>query len=259
LIDGGKIMAIKSFKRYEKKFILNKEQYNNLIPRLLQYMNVDEHCKSGQNYSIYNIYYDTKNNDVIRHSISKPYYKEKLRLRSYDIPSSLKDKVFLELKKKINGIVSKRRVVLTLDEAYNFLELGIKPTSNDYTNNQVINEIKYYLSRKSVLPKVYIGYTRKAFFGKEDRDFRLTFDSKILTRRHNLSLESGFFGENILEDGKYLMEVKILGAMPLWFTNILSELEIYNTNFSKYGNEYMEYSFNKQNNTTNTRRIKQIC
>jgi len=253
-------MAIKSFKRYEKKFLLNKEQYNSLIPRLLQYMNPDEHCKSGKNYSIYNIYYDTENNDVIRHSISNPYYKEKLRLRSYTIPTSLNDKVFLELKKKINGIVSKRRVVLTLGEAYKFLELGETPYSNDYLNNQVINEIEYYLSKKIVHPTVYIGYTRNAFFGKEDRDFRLTFDSKILTRRDNLSLDSGYFGVNILEENQYLMEVKILGAMPIWFTNILCELEIYNTHFSKYGNEYVKYTLNiKDNNDIITRGIKQIC
>lgn len=253
-------MAIKSFKRYEKKFLLNKEQYNNLMPRLLQYMNPDDHCKSGKNYSIYNIYYDTENNDVIRHSISNPYFKEKLRLRSYNIPKNSNDKVFLELKKKINGIVNKRRVVLTLDEAYKFLERGEKPTSNDYLNNQVINEIGYYLSKKAVYPTVYIGYTRKAFFGKEDTDFRLTFDSKILTRRTNLSLEAGCFGQNILEENQYLMEVKILGAMPIWFTNILSELEIYNTHFSKYGTEYMKYTLNTKDNTDiNTRRIQRIC
>lgn len=251
-------MAIKSFKRYEKKYLLNKEQYNNLIPRLLEYMNPDEHCKAGKNYSIYNIYYDTDNNDVIRHSTCNPYYKEKLRLRSYTIPNSPDSKVFLELKKKINGIVNKRRVVLTLEEAYNFLEKGEKPASNDYVNKQVINEIEYYLSKKPVKPKVFIGYTRKAFFGMEDKDFRLTFDSKILTRRDNLSLEAGCFGQDILEENQYLMEVKILGAMPIWFTNILSELEIYNTHFSKYGNEYMNYILNK-NNTANIKEMQKIC
>lgn len=251
-------MAIKSFKRYEKKYLLTKEQYNNLIPRLLEYMNPDEHCKSGKNYSIYNIYYDTENNDVIRHSISNPYYKEKLRLRSYTIPNSPTSKVFLELKKKINGIVNKRRVVLTLEEAYNFLEKGLKPTSSDYINNQVINEIEYYISKKLVKPKVFIGYTRKAFFGMEDKDFRLTFDSKIITRRDNLSLEAGCFGEDILQENQYLMEVKILGAMPIWFTNILSELEIYNTHFSKYGNEYMKYLLNKQSNAY-IKEMQKIC
>ena len=251
-------MAIKSFKRYEKKFLLNKEQYNEIIPRLLKYMNTDKHCKNDKNYNIYNIYYDTENNDVIRHSISAPYYKEKLRLRSYNIPKSLDDKVFLELKKKINGIVNKRRIVITLREAYDFLELGRKPICNDYLNNQVINEIDYYLSKHHVSPRVYIAYSRKAFFAKDDPDFRLTFDSKILTRRDNLSLESGYFGSDILEENHYLMEVKILGAMPLWFTNILSELSIYNTHFSKYGNEYMSYVANIQNNKYIKRGIK-VC
>jgi hypothetical protein len=251
-------MTIKSFKRYEKKFILNTEQYNRLIPRLLEYMSPDEYCKSGKNYDIYNIYYDTENSDVIRHSTSNPYYKEKLRLRSYNIPTSLNDKVFLELKKKINGIVNKRRVVLTLGEAYNFLELGHKPVSNDYLNTQVINEIEYYLSKKSVCPMVYIGYSRKAFFGKEDRDFRLTFDSKILTRRDSLSLEAGFFGDNLLQQNEYLMEVKILGAMPIWFTGILSELKIYDTHFSKYGNEYINHCLSQKNNFY-IERGKKIC
>ena len=94
----------------------------------------------------------------------------------------------------------------------------------------------------------------------DDRDFRLTFDSKIITRRDNLSLESGCFGQDILQESQYLMEVKILGAMPTWFTNILSELEIYNTHFSKYGNEYMKYTFNKQNtNYINTKGMRKIC
>ncbi len=248
-------MAIKAFKRYEKKFILNQEQYNNLIPRLLEYMNLDEHCKFGKNYSIYNIYYDTKNNDVIRHSISKPYYKEKLRLRSYTIPTSLDNNVFLELKKKINGIVNKRRVVMKLGEVYEFLEFGKRPILNDYDNEQVIKEIEYYLSKNQVYPSVYIGYTRNAFFGKEDRDFRLTFDSEIITRRHDLNLESGCFGNDILGENRYLMEVKFLGSIPIWFTKILSELKIYNTHFSKYGNEYMNYCLYNKNN----KRRENIC
>lgn len=251
-------MAIKSFKRYEKKYLLSTEQYDMLMPGLLKYMDADEHCRSGKNYSIYNIYYDTIQSDVIRHSISKPYYKEKLRLRSYQIPAGLNDKVFLELKKKIGGIVNKRRAVLTLGEAYEFLEEGRRPSCRDYLSCQVLDEIQYYLCKKQVKPSVYIGYSRKAFFGKDNRDFRLTLDSKILTRRYNLSLESGNYGKDILQQGQYLMEVKILGAMPLWFTSLLSGLSLYSTNFSKYGNEYMRY-VEEQKKINDVRRIKQIC
>lgn len=238
-------MAIKSFKRYEKKYLINQKQYDELLERLTEYMNPDEHCKFGKNYSIYNIYYDTKDSQVISHSISSPKYKEKLRLRSYYVPKNPEDKVFLELKKKINGIVNKRRVVLTLEEAKKFVELGEKPIAKDAISEQVINEISYYLSNNKVCPTIYISYSRKAFFGKEDRDFRLTFDSKIITRRDTLALEYGSFGSELLEKNQYLMEVKILGAVPIWLASIFSELSIYNTHFSKYGNEYMRYCLNK--------------
>ena len=209
-------------------------------------MNLDKHCKVGENYNIYNIYYDTLNNDVIRHSISKPYYKEKLRLRSYNVPNSLDDKVFLELKKKINGIVNKRRVVMTLGEVYEFLENRKKPNFDDYENNQVIREIEYYLSKNKVYPNVYIGYSRKALFGKGDKEFRVTFDNEITARRNDLYLTSGCFGYDILGENKYLMEVKFLGSIPMWFTKILSDLKIYNTHYSKYGTEYMMYCSNNK-------------
>lgn len=202
-------MAIKSFKRYEKKYLLTGEQYEKLIPRLLEYMKMDDHCVNNS-YSIYNIYYDTDDNSVIKHSISKPYYKEKLRLRSYKIPQSPSDKVFLELKKKINKIVNKRRAIITLEEAYNFLEFGERPKCTDFITEQVINEIEYYLSHTKVNPTVYIGYNRIAFFGKEDKDFRLTIDSKIITRREDLFLESGCHGTDILKPNGYAVIFTII-------------------------------------------------
>lgn len=202
-------MAIKSFKRYEKKYLLTGEQYEKLIPRLLEYMKMDDHCVNNS-YSIYNIYYDTDDNSVIRHSISKPYYKEKLRLRSYKIPQSPSDKVFIELKKKINKIVNKRRAIITLEEAYNFLEFGERPKCTDFITEQVINEIEYYLSHTKVNPTIYIGYNRIAFFGKEDKDFRLTIDSKIITRREDLFLESGCHGTDILKPNGYAVIFTII-------------------------------------------------
>jgi VTC domain. len=116
-------------------------------------------------------------------------------------------------------------------------------------DKQVLNEIKYYLSHTPVYPKVFISYERNAFFAKDNPDFRVTFDSQVLTRRNNLYLEDGGFGDDVVGKGKYLMEVKILGAIPLWFTSILSELEIYPTHFSKYGNEFMNHCLmlNKEN------------
>lgn len=219
-------------------------------------MNPDENCEDGDEYIIYNIYYDTDDDKIIRHSLSKPYYKEKLRLRSYNIPSP-KDTVFLELKKKIGGVVNKRRIVITLEEAYDLINKGKRPENCDYMTEQVLNEIEYFLKTNDVKPKAYISYRRKAFFGKEDRDFRVTFDTHIITRRDELALEKGCYGEELLKDGQHLMEVKILGAIPVWLTKIFAELKIYTSSFSKYGKEYKKYCSNE--NYKNGKGRKEIC
>lgn len=107
-------MAIETFQRQEIKFLLNEVQYQALTEQLEQYMNPDPYCVGGKDYGIYNIYYDTPDDYLIRTSLAKPYYKEKIRLRSYMSPAKPEDLVFLEIKKKIGGIVNKRRITLTL-------------------------------------------------------------------------------------------------------------------------------------------------
>jgi SPX domain protein involved in polyphosphate accumulation len=210
-------------------------------------MSIDEHCKDSQEYTISNVYYDTDNSSIIRNSLSKPYYKEKLRLRSYsviNVPSSI---VFLELKKKIGGIVNKRRAVLALSEANYFLEHGIRPQNMDYLNEQVLNEISYFLKNNAVKPAAYISYDRKALFSKSDSQFRITFVHNIITRREYVSLEKGRFGEYLLPPNQYLMEVKVAAAFPMWLANLLSENQIYQTSYSKYGNEYKQTLLKNQN------------
>ena len=231
-------MAITSFKRYEIKFIVRQEQFDAMLPTLLLYMKPDAYCKNGCDYSIFNIYYDTDENSVIRSSLARPYYKEKLRLRSYTSPTPDNGEVFLEIKKKTGGIVHKRRAVMTLKDAYNFIETGTRPTAATYINAQVINEIDFFLHQNKVHPAAYIGYHRKAFFGKDDKSFRITFDTDIQTRRDHVCLKADCRGEPLLDGGQYLMEVKISGAVPLWLADLLSEQHVYKTRFSKYGTEY---------------------
>jgi hypothetical protein len=230
-------MAIEVFNRNECKFLIDEEIYEQLQTRLLQYMELDEYNKENQFYTISNIYYDTKDNQLIRNSLAKPVYKEKLRLRSYGVPKE-DAKVYLEIKKKVGGLVNKRRTKLSLKEASDFINSGEKPQLKDYMNKQVLNEIEYILKIHDLEPKLYLAYDRKAFFGKENRDLRITFDTNIRTRRYDLALESGDYGESLLESGKWLMEVKAEKNIPHWLAKILSEYKIYKSSFSKYGKEY---------------------
>ena len=230
-------MAIEVFNRRENKFIIDTATYLSIEGKLMQYMELDEYNKDHQFYTICNIYYDTRDNHLIRNSLTKPKYKEKLRLRAYGVPGS-DDNVYLEIKKKFCGMVNKRRTTLILNEAYEFVGTGIKPEPKEYMNRQVINEIHYMLNIYDLEPKLYLAYDRKALFSKDNHDLRITFDTNIRTRRHDLKLENGDHGESLLQSGQWLMEVKAEQSIPLWLSRLLSEHRIFSTSFSKYGREH---------------------
>lgn len=251
----GKIyMAIEVFSRYEKKYLLTEETYHWLLEKISDYMEPDKFNKDGKLYSIANIYYDTPTDALIRASIEKPVYKEKLRLRSYGVPE-MNDKVFLEIKKKYKGLVNKRRTTLRLFEAYDFVNKKIRPQDAPYINKQVLQEIQYFLQVYDLKPKVYLAYDRQAFFSKTDRDFRITFDTNIRTRRENVGLELGDEGKLLIDNAFWLMEVKSSEAVPLWFTSLLSEKEIFATSFSKYGTEYKKTIQNISNDKREGERL----
>ena len=234
-------MAIEVFNRYEHKYMLDENTFQAVIKIMDKHMVLDNHCQNHSLYTIANVYYDTEDNHLIRNSLSKPVYKEKLRMRSYGVPGA-KDKVFLEIKKKYRGIVNKRRTALRLDEAYRFCEDGEMPEYKPYMNNQVVRELEYFISMYKPVPKVYIAYDRLAYFENGNDDLRISFDTNIRTRRYDTHLEDGDAGEPLLPFGVWLMEIKTSRAMPLWLTETLSRYELRRTSFSKYGTEFKIYS-----------------
>ncbi len=210
------------------------------MPQLLEYMELDPFCLNGNEYRIYSIYYDTVNHDVIRQNSSKPVYKEKMRLRSYYDRKDPEDKIWMEIKKKSEKVGNKRRIKLKIKEVEPFVNEGVLPQTKDYLSAQVAKELQYYFKMNKVAPALYVQYDRLALFGKEDKSFRMTFDRNVKTRRSNFQFGESDIDEPLLPDGVYIMEIKILGAMPLWLTALLSEHQLFSHGFSKYGVKYKQ-------------------
>ncbi len=224
-------MAQEVFKRYEKKYLMTLAQYEALLPRILNKVRMDQYG----DYTISNIYFDTKDYELIRTSLEKPTYKEKLRLRSYGEVGK-EDKVFVEIKKKFDGVVYKRRVEMTLAQAEEYLYNN----GNPKIDCQIMKELDWFTQRYPLEPAVFLAYDRKAYSGIDDEELRITFDTNIRYRETKLSLEKGGSGNLLLPPNLVLMEVKIPGVMPLWLSHLLSELEIYPNSFSKYGTYYKQ-------------------
>lgn len=230
-------MSQEVFKRYEKKYMLTKEQYNALLGAMITQICPDSYGK----HTICNLYFDTPDYLLIRRSLEKPTYKEKIRLRSYG--AAKKDgTVFLELKKKYKGVVYKRRVQMKLEEAEDYLYHGIRPK----TEGQIFREIDYAYRLYQARPAVYLAYDRIAFYGKEDPNLRVTFDMNIRARRSELYLSASTYGTPLLDEDRILMEVKIPGVMPVWMSRLFSEMKIFPVSFSKYGTYYKDYIWMEQ-------------
>ncbi len=220
-----------SFARTELKYLLSRTQYEAFCAGAAPYFAADAYGKT----TICNLYYDTEDFELIRRSVEKPPYKEKLRLRSYGVPQE-NDTVFLEIKKKYNGTVYKRRISLALQNADAVLQ-GEAPSGG-----QIGREIQWFLHMHALAPRVFLAYERTAFFGKQDPSLRLTFDEALRYRTDCLSLRQGDRGMPVLPGSDaVLLELKLPQSCPLWLSKLLCDCCIFPASFSKYGTVYQRY------------------
>lgn len=214
------------FNRVEQKYVLTKSEKDNLLKLIDKYIKKDEYFDSV----ISNIYFDDFNNRLIINSMEKPIYKDKVRLRGYgDINKN--SNVFFEIKNKYKGVVGKRRIMMRLDDFYKYLN-GEKIFSE-----QIMKELDYLIKIYNLEPKIFISYHRNSYRGISD-DVRITFDNDLISRRYDLNLESGIYGDKYFNEDKYIMEIKTLNGYPMWLVDALSNLKIYPNSFSKYGSIY---------------------
>ena len=221
-----------SFKRNEKKYILTSFQRDRLLEIINEHVVKDRYGE----YTICNIYYDTDDFTLIRKSIEKPVYKEKLRVRSYGVPDD-ESNVFIEIKKKFDGVVYKRRITASALSVESVLSGEILA----YPGGQIAREIDYFNSFYDLSPKVFIAYDRTAYAGREDSEVRITFDKNIRFRTYDLDLRKGDSGKNILDSNLYLTEIKLPGVCPLWLSSALAQIGARGVSFSKYGECYKKY------------------
>lgn len=225
------------FQRNEIKYILTLEQKARILQAMEEHMALDRYGRT----TIRNLYFDTDNYRLIRHSIEHPVYKEKLRLRSY---AQLQgdDAVFVELKKKYHSTVYKRRVSMPYCQALAWLCSRTVPAPP----TQIGAEIDYFLDYyRSLQPVVFLSYEREAYYCKDGGPLRITFDDHILCRQEALSLEVPVYGVPLLESSKVLMEIKTSEAIPLWLTRVLTKEGLHKASFSKYGTAYQTMIFPK--------------
>ncbi len=219
-----------TFERYELKYLLTRQEKEEIMKTMKPYMELDAYGRT----TIRNIYFDTDTFRLIRHSLEKPVYKEKLRIRSYSQVHT-EEPVFVEIKKKYKSVVYKRRLQLPEGVVMESFQKG----KSLPVHSQIGAEIQYFRDYyKNLIPAVFLSYEREAYYALDGSDFRVTFDENILYRREDFSLGSEIYGIPIIGSHQTLMELKTSGGIPLWMGQALTKHHLYKTSFSKYGCAY---------------------
>ncbi|MBO5609471.1 MAG: polyphosphate polymerase domain-containing protein [Eubacterium sp.] len=249
---------IEVFKRSEIKYLLNEKQYEELFSFLQTMARVDAYGLSRIN----NIYFDTPDYRLIRTSLEKPVYKEKIRLRTYGETSNNTNS-FIEIKKKYDGVVYKRRISGRYLDTYNYMT----GNGSEIDDTQISKEIRSFIDLYDGLrPAMTIWYDRIAMAGINDKTFRVTFDKDIRWDTRCLDLRwagnkrnilPGNIGRAVMEPGMYMMEIKVTSALPMELARKMSELGIFPVSFSKYGRAYTQMI--KENNEVVIKACQQIA
>ena len=222
-------MAVTVMQRREMKYLMDERQTAYLRRRLEGHLQVDEYGLT----TIASLYYDTPDARLVRASLERPAFKEKIRLRSYG-PAAADSPVYLELKRKAGGIVYKRRVQSTIPQVERFFAGEDLPGGE----TQIQRELAYFRDLYRTLgPACLILYDRTAYF-EPGGDLRLTIDARPRYRVKDLTLADLSNGLPLLDDGWSILELKLQDAVPLWLSEILSEGGIFKSSFSKYGEAY---------------------
>ncbi len=229
----GAVASYKAvFRRVEMKYILDPDQLSAVTDAMSGHMQLDSYGLT----EIRNVYFDTPTFMLARRSNEHPLYKEKLRVRSYGEPGP-DSEVFVELKKKYDGVVYKRRLTLSLDAAEGWLLHGTDPGFD----SQIRDEIDYMMSYYGDLrPAMFLSYRREAYFPIDGGDLRLTLDRSIRADVEDRRLSGDHEGFPVLDDGLTLMELKIPTAIPLWMVEAMEGAGIRKCSFSKYGSAYLK-------------------
>ena len=222
-MNKEKIISV--MKRYELKYYLSKDQLAFFNSKIKEHMKVDKYGLT----TIASLYYDTPDFRLINKSIEKPNFKEKLRVRSYGLAKK-DSKTFLEIKRKCDGIVYKRRIALLEKDANELI--ANKETKN---KDQISRELEAFSENFEKLePKYLIIYDRVAYY-QDNSDIRLTVDMNPRYRTSELNLHTSMEGKPLTDIDGAILEVKVQHSVPLWLVKILSEGKIYKTGFSKVG------------------------
>ncbi|HEY1066568.1 MAG TPA: polyphosphate polymerase domain-containing protein, partial [Pirellulales bacterium] len=211
---------------FELKYVLDEQTAARVRDWAMENLSSDPHASGdvADGYHVNNLYLDTPHFDVFHRTPQSG--RRKFRLRRYGRESQL----WLEEKRKRQGCVFKRRVLI--DER----ELGERLFASEPDADWIGAWFRKRLENRKLLPACQVTYRRFARVkATPNGPIRLTMDDQLRTAPADAWLVPAQPApSNCLLDGRVILELKFIEAMPALYRRLIDDLKLGVGSFSKY-------------------------
>ncbi len=215
--------------RYEKKYVIDNIQAEELRERLMTVCELDSHVENSFQYSIRSLYFDDYHDSGYSANEAGIEPRSKWRLRIYDSRSEF---VRLEQKIKYQGKIRKESAMVHRDFCRRLLE---DVNSLEFpAENKVVNRFLLECFTRGLRPRLIVEYEREPYV-YDAGDVRITFDKGVrFSGQTECFFEDGLFLSPILRTGEVILEVKYTELLPGILYTMLNTGKFRQSAFSKY-------------------------
>jgi hypothetical protein len=225
--------------RFEMKYILTESQALAVSENIRPYVDPDVHAESDHFYRINSLYLDNDNLDLYWASELGHKNRFKLRIRSYsDRPE---DPVFLEIKRRVDRVVLKRRVGVHRDCISALLrgerlseDCLLSPSAKSDRDMHAFQDL---MLTCNATPRSMVYYVREAYMSAFGESVRITFDRDVAGRNARIyspNLWTVDGGYHPLCTNVVILEIKFSDVYPRWVEDIVYRLHLMRDSFAKY-------------------------
>jgi len=233
---GTALDALRTFNRFELKYLVSKREVDRLRPEVEAYMRRDAYADADGRYTLSSLYYDTPSLACYHAKLDGLRFRRKVRIRHYEQQAALTadTPVFVEIKQRVDRVTQKRRAALAYADALELCDERIIP-DHEERDQAVVEEVFGLVVCHNLVPTCITTYQREPWVGGEyDPGLRLTIDFDLRYRMHDLDLDSKHPGKYMVPPSFSVIEIKANDRVPYWLTHLVARHNLQLTRMSKY-------------------------